>query len=127
MNENMNDTLVERVMKKVEELKLWRLRDNKEGFADVYKETLAEVENLPESREKQGMLADVLLQGWWWLPGKQNDELFARIKAAAIESRNEDVMEFVVSREQDKVANDKEKREFMRNVQIPELEEMGFT
>ncbi|MBQ8404302.1 MAG: sigma-70 family RNA polymerase sigma factor [Clostridia bacterium] len=127
MNENMNDTLVQKVMKKVEELKLWRLRDNKEGFADVYNSTLREVEELPESRKKQGMLADVLLQGWWWLPGKQNDELFARIKAAAIESRNEDVMEFVVSREQDKVADDKEKREFMRNVQIPELEEMGFT
>jgi len=125
MNENMNDTLVERVMKKVEELKLWRLRDNKEGFADVYKETLAEVENLPESREKQGMLADVLLRGWWWVPGTQNDELFARIKASAIESRNEDVMQFVASRESEKLSG-KPKREFMLNTQIPELEKMGF-
>ncbi len=125
MNENMNDTLAERVMKKVEELKLWRLRDTKEGFADAYKETLAEVEALPESREKQGMLADVLLRGWWWIPGTQNDELFARIKSAAIESLNEDVMEFVVHRENDKFSY-KEKREFMLNTQIPELEKLGF-
>ena len=125
MNENMNDTLVERVMKKVEELKLWRLRNNKEGFADVYKETLAEVENLPESREKQGMLADVLLRGWWWVPGAKNDELFARIKASAIESLNEDVMQFVVAREYDKLSG-KSKREFMLNTQIPELENLGF-
>lgn len=125
MNENMNDTLVERVMKKVEELKLWCFRDNKDGFADVYNETLAEVENLPESKEKQGMLADVLLRGWWWVPGSQNDELFARIKEAAIESRNEDVMEFVTNRELDKLSG-KPKREFMLNTQIPELENMGF-
>ncbi|MBQ8448418.1 MAG: sigma-70 family RNA polymerase sigma factor [Clostridia bacterium] len=125
MNENMNDTLVERVMKKVEEIKLWRLRDNKEGFADVYNETLAEVENLPESREKQGMLADVLLRGWWWVPGAKNDELFARIKAATIESLNEDVMAFVANRERDKLSG-KAKREFTLNTQIPELEKLGF-
>jgi predicted DNA-binding protein YlxM (UPF0122 family) len=125
MNENMNDTLVERVMKKVEELKLWCFRDNKDGFTDVYKETLAEVENLPESREKQGMLADVLLRGWWWVPSSQNDELFARIKTSAIESRNEDVMQFVVACEHNKLSG-KSKREFMLNTQIPELEKMGF-
>ena len=125
MNENMNDTLVERVMKKVEEIKLWRLRDNKEGFADVYNETLTEVENLPESREKQGMLADVLLRGWWWVPGAKNDELFARIKEAAIESLNEEVMAFVANRERDKLSG-KAKREFTLNTQIPELEKLGF-
>lgn len=125
MNENMNDTLVQRVMKKVEELKLWRLRDNKDGFVAAYNETLAEVETLPESKEKQGMLADVLLRGWWWMPGAQNDELFARIKKEATESLNEYVMEFVAAREHDKLSG-KDKREFMLNTQIPELEKMGF-
>ena len=52
MNEKWNDTLVEKVMKKVEELKLWRLKNSKDGFEVVYKDVLKEVENLPESNGK---------------------------------------------------------------------------
>lgn len=125
MTEKENDTLVQRVMKKVEELKLWRLRNNKDGFEEVYKETLAEVEELPESKEKQGMLADVLMRGCWWIPGAQNDEIMARIKAAAIESLNEEVMQFICANENDKFYG-KKLIEFMRDVEIPFLEENGF-
>ena len=32
MNEKANDTLVQRVMKKVEELKLWQFKNSKNGF-----------------------------------------------------------------------------------------------
>jgi hypothetical protein len=35
-------------------------------------------------------LADVLMRGWWWLPGKKNDELFARIADAAMQGKNEE-------------------------------------
>ena len=78
MNEKWNDTLVQKVMKKVEELKLWRLKNNKDGFEIVYKDVLKEVENLPESKGKYHALADVLHSGWWWLPGTKNDELFEK-------------------------------------------------
>ena len=40
MNEEYNDTLVQRVMKKVEELKLWQYKNSKDGFEKVYKEVL---------------------------------------------------------------------------------------
>ena len=69
MNEKWNDTLVQRVMKKVEELKLWQFQNDKSGFEAVYKDVLREVEELPESGDKYRALADVLMRGWWWLPG----------------------------------------------------------
>ena len=90
MNEKYNDTLTERVMKKVEELKLWQVKNDKSGFEKIYNEVLREVEELPECAEKQHALADVLLRGWWWLPGQKNDALFARIAAVAMESKNEE-------------------------------------
>lgn len=49
MDEKYNDTLVQRVMKKVDELKLWQLRNDKTGFETVYKDVLRDVEDLPES------------------------------------------------------------------------------
>ena len=47
MNETYYDTLVQRVMKKVEELKLWQLKNDKSGFETVYKDVLRDVEELP--------------------------------------------------------------------------------
>lgn len=125
MNEKYNDTLVQRVMKKVEELKLWQLKNNKNGFEKVYKEVLRDVEELPECREKQHALADVLMRGWWWIPGEKNDALFARITESAIEGKNEEVMSFIVSREDSKLYGE-EMVEFIRDKQIPKLEKAGF-
>ena len=125
MNEKYSDTLVQRVMKKVEELKLWQVKNNKSGFEKIYKEVLREVEELPESMEKQHALADVLMRGWWWIPGKKNDALFARIEAAAIEGKNEEVMTFIVTREDFKVYRGA-RIEFIRDKQIPRLEKAGF-
>ena len=64
MNEKYNDTLVQRVMKKVEEIKLWQLKNDKSGFEKIYKEVLREVEELPECKEKQHAFADVLMRSW---------------------------------------------------------------
>ena len=125
MNEKYSDTLVERVMKKVEELKLWQLKNDKSGFEKVYKEVLREVEELPECTQKQHALADVLMRGWWWLPGKKNDALFARIADAAMESKNEEVMAFIVTREDSSVYGGA-RVEFIRDKQIPRLEKAGF-
>jgi len=125
MNEKYSDTLVQRVMKKVEELKLWQVKNNKSGFEKVYKEVLGEVEELPECREKQHALADVLMRGWWWLPGKKNDALFARIADAAMKGKNEEVMTFIVAREDSKVYGGA-RIDFIRDKQIPRLEKAGF-
>ena len=53
MNEKYSDTLVQRVMKKVEELKLWQVKNDKSGFEKEYSQVLREVEELPECTEKQ--------------------------------------------------------------------------
>ena len=125
MNEKYNDTLVQRVMKKVEELKIWQIKNDKSGFEKVYKEVLREVEELPECQEKQHALADVLMRGWWWIPGGKNDALFKRIADAAMEGKNEEVMSFIVSREDSKVYYD-EGINFIKEKQIPRLEKAGF-
>ena len=125
MNEKYNDTLVQRVMKKVEELKLWQVKNDKSGFEKVYDQVLREVEELPECVEKQHALADVLMRGWWWLPGKKNDALFARIADAAMEGKNEEVMTFIVSREDSKIYGGAW-IDFVRDKQIPRLEKAGF-
>ena len=125
MNEKYSDTLVQRVMKKVEELKLWQLKNDKSGFAAAYQEVLREVEAMPECSKKQHALADVLMRGWWWLPGKKNDALFARIARAAMEGHNEEVMIFIVTRE-DAMLHGSALIEFMKSKQIPRLEKAGF-
>ena len=125
MNEDLNDSLVQRVMKKIEELKLWQLKNSKSGFEAVYKDVLREVEELPESIDKHHALADVLMRGWWWLPGDKNDALFARIREAAERGKNDEVMQFIVSRE-DSLVYDGGKIDFIRDKQIPRLEAGGF-
>ena len=125
MNEKYSDTLVQRVMKKVEELKLWQVKNDKSGFEKEYSQVLREVEELSECTEKQHALADVLMRGWWWLPGKKNDALFARIADAAMEGKNEEVMSFIVAREDSKVYGGA-RIDFIRDKQIPRLEKAGF-
>ena len=71
MNEEMNDTLVRRVMKKVEESKNWQYLQSKSGFEKAYRDVLRDVEELPESKDRSHAMADVLVRGWWWLPGKR--------------------------------------------------------
>lgn len=125
MNEKYSDTLVQRVMKKVEELKLWQIKNNKNDFEKIYKDVLKDIEELPESTQKQHALADVMMRGWWWLNGKKNDALFERITNAAIEGKNEDVMRFIVTTEDTKVYGEA-RIDLMRNKQIPRLEKAGF-
>ena len=120
---NEQEALVARVMRQVEQLKLWRLKSVKTGFEEDYRRVLANVEALEESREKQHALADVLLMGFWWLTGKKSDENLAKIKQAAIEGHNEDVMEAIVARE---AHNAEDEAGYYRDTAIPFLEEHGF-
>lgn len=126
MNENKNDTLVVKVMKKVEELKLWRLVDDKKGFEKAYEKVHKEIDALPESSEKQYALADTLLLGWWWLPGDKNDALMTRIKNAALSGHNDEVMEAIIGSEASKFSGD-ERIRFVLEEQIPFLKENNFT
>lgn len=126
MNEKPDDTLTVRVMKKVEEIKLWDSKKNKDGFAAVYSELLHDIDALPETDQKYHALADVLLRGWWWLPGKGGDDTLTRVKEAALHGKNEEVMEFVVTREDRKIKDTTRREEHIKNVQLPFLRENGF-
>lgn len=125
MNEEMNDTLLRRVMKKVEELKQWQRMSCKNGFEEIYRDVLEEVEELPESEGKYHALADVLMRGWWWIPGQQNDALLARIAEAAEKGKNDDVMEFITVKEDQRIYGDA-RMDYMKENQIPRLREGGF-
>lgn len=122
---NENEDIVARVMRQVEELKLWSLKNDKSGFRKDYETVLKNVMALADSPEKSHALADVLLRGYWWLPGKKNDEVLAKIKENAIKGHNEDVMQAVVCAEYEKY-KDEERVAFIRDTQIPWLEENGF-
>lgn len=125
MDENLNDTLLQKVMKKVAELKLWDLRNSKEGFEADYRSVLKDIDELPESSGKYHALADVLMRGYWWLPGETSDNLFLRIKEAAELGKNEEVMYFVMGKENSKYWGER-RASFIRDVQIPKLMELGF-
>lgn len=130
MDETMQDTLLERVHKKVEEVKAWQYLDKKEGFATVYHDALAMIEELPESGErlakgKYHAMADVLMCGWWWLPGEQNDALFARIREAAFAGGNEDVIAEVMARERQGLW-ESGLWNYIKEKQIPELAKAGY-
>lgn len=126
MTDERNDkAFVKNVMYRVEQLKLWSLKLSKTGFEKEYKEVLKDVEALEESREKHRALADVLLRGYWWLPGEKNDAVLKRIKASAENGRNEDVLEAVVTDEWEKFFG-KERIDFILNKKIPYCKERGF-
>ena len=127
MDERENDTLPVRVMKKVEELKCWKRMKRKTGFAEVYREVLAELDGLPTSRGQQSALADVLLLGWWWLPEKEKDSeaLLARVRDAAEKGRNEEVISFLAAKEDEKFYGDT-RIAFIRDKQIPRLTKAGY-
>ncbi len=120
-----NEALVRRVMRQVEELKLWSFKNTKAGIEEVYREVLSNVEALPESTEKHRALSDVLLRGYWWVPGEKSDDVLARIKESAILSHNDDVMQDIVYRERENMSG-QEKIDFMLNTQIPFLEREGY-
>ena len=126
MDNKLDKTLVERVMEEVEKLKLWRLKNDKTGFSSAYAKTLRAVEDLPECRERDHAMADVLMQGFWWLPGERNDELLARMKEYALKGHNDEVMASVCLAEDAKIWHPDSLIKWMRETQIPYLEEHGF-
>lgn len=120
-----NESLVARVMRQVEALKLWQLKNDKTGFEEEYRAVLANVEALEDSKEKSSMLADTLLRGYWWLPGEKNKEVFERIKKSAEDGHNDDVMMMIANEEHEKFSGE-ERIRFMRETQMPYYREGGY-
>ncbi len=58
-----NETIFKRVMRQVEALKLWRIKENKEGFEAEYRAILDMINSLPDSKEKSYALAETLQLG----------------------------------------------------------------
>ncbi len=121
-----NEAILCRVMRQVEQLKLWWFKEDKQGFEAEYKAVLNLVNELPESKEKNYALADTLLMGSWWIPGENNEKMIAKIKRAALDGHNDDVMQSVVGEEAFKIRNFDERIEFMLNTQIPFLKQNNF-
>ena len=122
---NEKESVVVRVMRQVDALKLWMIREDKSGFEAEYKAVLKLIDELPDSKEKSHALADTWMLGAWWIPGQRNDEVYAKIKKAAIEGHNEEVMQSVAGYEQDKYQGE-DRRSFMLDIQIPYFKENGF-
>ena len=123
---NEKETLLEAVMRRVNELKKWKLRKNKKGFEKEYNECLTEVEDLPESEQKYHALADVLNLGYWYLSNEKKEELETKIKEAAIKGNNREVLGYSITRASDNLSG-KAKIEYDINEIIPELESYGLT
>lgn len=124
-NYNENEALIARVMREIEALKMWRLRDDKSGFEAEYHRVLAMVEELPESVVKQYMLAETLTMGSWWIPGADNDEMIERIREAATKGHNDEVLQSIACHDHDRYSG-QERIDYMEQVQIPYYRELGF-
>lgn len=113
-----NETMVKRVLRQVDELKLWNLKNNKNGFENDYKNVLASANELPDGKDKSHAMADILMLGYWWLPGQKNDQVLAEIKKHAEQSENEEVMMSVIANESYKYSGE-EYEKFMLETEIP--------
>ena len=113
-----NETMVRRVLRQVDELKLWMLKKNKTGFEDDYKNVLTSANELPDGKDKSHAMADILLLGYWWLPWQKNDQVLAEIKKHAEQSKNEEVMMDVIAKEMGEYSGD-EFIKFMLETEIP--------
>ena len=89
---NEKEELVRRVMRQVEKLKLWRLKEDKHGFNKEYREVLANVNSLDDSAEKDNALAEVMMMAYWWSGAYQHKTQLNKIKKIAEKTGNEQVM-----------------------------------
>jgi len=125
-NEELDDSFVKKVMKKVAELNEWGYKYDKTGITPLYKNILADAETLPESKDKNHILADVLIRGWQWIPDERTETTVSRIKETSLYGKNEMGIFFALSKELETIPED-EQLEYMKNTQIPYLEQKGFT
>ena len=125
MEQTSKDT-AKSVIEKIERVKAWYARDNKDGFEADYNRAMTEIEKMPDTEEKYYNMAEVMQMGFWWLPGDKNDELIEKIRTAAEKGNNKIVLGEIWKREADKYHNG-EKTDFIITTLIPRMEQAGMT
>ena len=118
---NKNETLVEAVMRRVEEFKRWRLKTGKKGFEEDYDGVMAQVESLPDSEKKFYAMADVMKLGMWYLP-KERQESISRetLREIAIKGGNKEVLGLCIGFDVDEHKG-ADRVDYVYNTVIPEL------
>ncbi|MCL2814313.1 MAG: sigma-70 family RNA polymerase sigma factor, partial [Oscillospiraceae bacterium] len=118
------------VLEQIEEVKefriRWRARDSKDGFETEYNNMVAEIEQLPDIEEKYFYMADVMQLGWWWISGKDNDEMVEKIREVAEKGKNTEILGEIWKREAEKYNGD-EKTAYILNTLIPRMEQANMT
>jgi hypothetical protein len=95
------------------------------GDQNAYEDMYADIGTMPESPEKSYATAQLPMLGRRWLPDGKSDERFTHMKEAVLAGRNEDVITTIMSIEYNKLSG-AAKIEYMRDTQIPFLEENSF-
>ena len=123
---NPNETLVEAVMRRVEEFKQWRLKNSKKGFEEDYDDLMAKIEVLPDSEKKFYAMAEVMRLGMWYLPASRWVVMDREaIREAAVKGCNKDVLATCIQWAVDKYAG-QDKVEYINEVAIPDLKALGI-
>ena len=126
-NMESNNKTVKSILEKVNKFIIkWRTRDGKDGFETDYNNMMTELEQIPDENEKYYNMAEVMQLGFWWIPGKDNDEMIEKIREAAEKGKNTEVLGELWKREADKYHGD-EKTDYIINTLIPKMENAGMT
>ena len=116
-----NPSLVALVMERIQELELYKLKNNRRGLQEVYQSALEAVEDLHEETNKNYLLASILYNG-----AQYERPDMTRWKEAILAGHNDMMMCHFTSWENYHL-DGQEKIDFMREVQIPFLREHQFS
>ena len=116
-----NPSLVALVMERIQELELCKLKNNHQGLEKAYQAALDAVEGLCDDQNKSYLLATVIYEG---SPYQKPD--MTRWKQAILAGHNDIMMCHFTSWENHHL-NGQEKIDFMREVQIPFLQEHKYS
>jgi len=115
-----NPTLVTHVMERIQELELYKLKNNRQGQQEAYQAALDAVEGLRDEQNKNYLLAAVLYDGACY---ERPD--ITRWREAILAGHNDMMMCHFTSWENHHL-DGQEKIDFMNKVQIPFLQEHNF-
>lgn len=117
-----DNMLVARVMKQIQELELCQMKNNRQGLQEAYQLALEAVEGLQDER-KNYLLASILNIG---VQLERSEARMSRWKQAILDGHNDMMMCHFTSWENYHL-DGQEKIDFMREVQIPYLQEHNFS
>lgn len=115
-----NSTLVTHVMERIQELELYKLKNNRQGLQEAYQSVLAAVEGVRDEQSKNYLLASILYVG-----AQYERPDMTRWKEAILAGHNDMMMCHFTSWENHHL-DGQEKIDFMREVQIPFLKQHDF-